>query len=348
MGENRVRQTPQESTYEHRDAVVNPLLHEEVENDIGPVYESVEEDEPDSKRTNYEAVEYAVDPSKIDGRSGNFLFTVGSPSSGKSTLQSYMVYRLWSHSDISFDYANAEGNYDHDVILNGWVQNFANGYLPKRNPQGIVQEFNVQYGQTGRPTLAFNFIEISGEDIRSIVPTVDGNEPQIHPLLDQYLRLGGTRKRFLFISDASNNRDGATGQTKALEEDVLFDHLIRHLLSDVGLRLKRLEVLFVATKWDVVSSEYQSERAYFKANFPQTLATVNNSRRIRAAYMPFSVGDVYHTANGGEQIPRVRSLDRRYVDILINWIFHSFTQRPLKGFPKVKATLWDKVRDWFR
>ncbi len=293
-------------------------------------------------------MEYQVDPGKIDGRSGNFLFTVGSPSSGKSTLQSYLVYRLWSHSDVSFDYSNTDGNNDHDVILNGWVQNFANGYLPKRNPQGILQEFNVQYGQPGRPTLAFNFIEISGEDIRSIVPTVEGNEPQLHPLLEQYLRLGGTRKRFLFISDASNNRAGAAGETKALEEDVLFDHLIRYLLSDVGVKLKKLEILFVATKWDVVSNEYPSERAYFNQNFPQTQSRVKNSRRIKAAYMPFSVGEVYHKAVGDEQIPMVRSLDKRYVDILIHWIFRSFTQRPLKGFPKTKATIWDKVRDWFR
>ena len=318
------------------------------ENEIGPVYETVVTDETDTRRTNYEAVEYEVDPSKIDGRSGNFLFTVGSPSSGKSTLQSYLVYRLWSHANVSFDYSNADGNNHHDVILNGWVQNFANGYLPKRNPQGILQEFNVRYGQSGRPTVAFNFIEISGEDIKSIVPTVNGNEPQLHPLLEQYLRLGGTRKRFLFISDASNNRAGSMGETKALEEDVLFDHLIRYLVSDIGVKLKRLEILFVATKWDVVSHEYQSERAYFDANFPQTQSRVRNSRKIRAAYMPFSVGEVYHTADGDEQIPMVRSLNKRYVDILINWIFHSFTQRPLKGFPKIKATIWDKVRDKFR
>ena len=346
MNENSLREKIEEPIYERQEESDNPIGP--ATKDIGPLYETEGSDDRDDKRTNYEAVEYQVDPGKIDGRSGNFLFTVGSPSSGKSTLQSYLVYRLWSHSNVSFDYSNTDGNNDHDVILNGWVQNFANGYLPKRNPQGILQEFNVQYGQPSRPTLAFNFIEISGEDIRSIVPTVAGNEPQLHPLLEQYLRLGGTRKRFLFISDASNNRAGAAGETKALEEDVLFDHLIRYLLSDVGVKLKKLEILFVATKWDVVSNEYPSERAYFDQNFPQTQSRVKNSRRIKAAYMPFSVGEVYHKAVGDEQIPMVRSLDKRYVDILIHWIFRSFTQRPLKGFPKTKATIWDKVRDWFR
>lgn len=331
-----------ERQVEQRNGSASPLAAESA--DIEPVYESVAEDEIESKRTNYEAVEYQVDPGKIEGRSGNFLFTVGNPSSGKSTLQSYLIYRLWSHANVSFDYANPEGNNDHDVILNGWVQNFANGYLPKRTPQGILQEFSIQYGQSGRPTIAFNFVEISGEDIRSIVPTVEGNEPQLHPLLEQYLRLGRSRKRFLFISDASINRAGS----KALEEDVLFDHLIRYLLSNAGVNLKRLEILFVATKWDVVSNEYPSERAYFNANFPQTQSTIENSRRIKAAYVPFSVGEVYHAAQAGEQIPMVRSLDRRYVDILISWIFHSFTQRHLRGFPKVKASIWDKVRDWFR
>ncbi len=346
MDETRLR-APQDDRRDDSQNGADSLIEPEPD-DIGPVYVTVGQDATDSTRTNYESVEYAVEPGNIDARSGNFLFTVGNPSSGKSTLQSYLVYRLWSHANLSFDYASTDGNNEHDVILNGWVQNFANGYLPKRNPQGILQEFNVQYGQPNRPTCAFNFVEISGEDIKSIVPTVEGNKPQLHPLLEQYLRLGGTRKRFLFISDASSNRAGATDDTKALEEDVLFNHLIRYLLSDIGVRLKRLEILFVATKWDVVRNEYPSERAYFNANFPQTQSTVTSSRRIKAAYMPFSVGEVYHTPAGDEQIPKVRSLDKRYVDILISWIFHSFTQRPLKGFPKAKASTWDKVRDWFR
>ena len=340
MTEQRAPQMPEEPAFAQEERSET--------DDIGPVAEPLAEDDVHSIRTNYEALDYRVDPGRVNDRSGNFIFTVGNPSSGKSTLQSYLVYRLWSHANVAFDYAKIDGDNDHDVVLNGWVQNFANGYLPKRNVQGVLQEFNVQYGQPGRAQLGLNMVEISGEDIKSIVPTVEGNEPQLHPILEQYLRLGGTRKRFLFVSDASINRSGDAVNNKALEEDVLFDHLIRYLLSDAGLRLKRLEILFVATKWDTVSTEYRSERAYFNANFPQTQSTVRNSRRIRAAYMPFSVGEVSYTTDGDEQIPTVKSLDKRYVDLLISWIFHSFTRRPLRGFPKAKATHWDRIRDWFR
>ena len=244
---------------------------------LGPISEPIA---TVNKRTDYETLNYGVDPERIDGRTGNFLFTVGNPSSGKSTLQSYLIYRLWSHPKVTFDYANAYGENEHDVILNAWVQNFANGYLPKRTLQGLIQEFNVSYGQPRKPSVAFNFVEISGEDIRSIVPTAEGNVPQLHPCLEQYLRLPKARKRFLFVSDASSNRISSSANGRALEEDVLFDHLIRYLLSGSGANLKHLDVLFAATKWDVVKSEYRSEREYFDTNFPQTQSTLKHSRAM--------------------------------------------------------------------
>jgi hypothetical protein len=64
--------------------------------------------------------------------------------------------------------------------------------------------------------------------------------------------------------------------------------------------------------------------------------------------MPFSVGEVVlEKRETGESVARLKSIEKRYVEILINWIYHSFTQRELKGYPKVTVGFWDRIRDYF-
>ena len=231
--------------------------------------------EPAANRIDMNEFDNVVDGSGIEGKTGNFLFTVGSVASGKSTLQNFLVHRLHVDENIHFDRTSSDGNTASEAYLNAWVQNIAAGYLPERTHKGVLREFNVRFGQRGKPNLDFSFIEIAGEDIRSIVPTAEHKQPRLHEHLERYLRQGGVNKRFLFVSDASRNRLGKG----RFEEDVLFDTLIRYLLSDTGVGLRSLNLLFIAAKWDVVQSEYKSDRQYFQTNFPQTRSTIKASPR---------------------------------------------------------------------
>jgi len=300
--------------------------------------------EPGPHRIDMNGFDNVVDGAGIEGKTGNFVFTVGSVASGKSTLQNFLVHRLHVDENISFDRSSADGKTASEAYLNAWVQNLAAGYLPERTHKGVLREFNVRFGQRARPNVDFSFIEIAGEDIRSIVPTADQKQPRLHEHLERYLRQAGVNKRFIFISDTSRNRVGRG----RFEEDVLFDTLIRYLLSASGIGLKSLNILFIAAKWDVVQNEYTSDRQYFRTNFPQTRSTIQASPRIRAMYMPFSVGQVaLERRETGESVARLKSMETKYVEILINWIYHSFTQRELKGYPKVTVNLWDRIKNQF-
>jgi hypothetical protein len=300
--------------------------------------------EPGPSRIDMTRFENVVDGSTIEGRTGNFLFTVGSVASGKSTLQNFLIHRLHVDENIHFDRTSRDGKTASEAYLNAWVHNIAAGYLPERTQKGVLREFNVRFGQRGRPSLDFSFIEIAGEDIRSIVPTALATQPKLNDHLERYLRQPGVNKRFLFISDASRNRLGRG----TFEEDVLFDTLIRYLLSDNGIGLRNLNILFIAAKWDVVQNEYKSDRQYFRTNFPQTRSTVLSSPRIKAQYLPFSVGEVVlEKRESGESVARLKSIEKRYVEFLISWIYSSFTQRQLKGYPKVKFGLWGRIKNFF-
>ena len=202
----------------------------------------------------------------------------------------------------------------------------------------------MRFGQRGRPNLDFSFIEIAGEDIRSIVPTAEQKQPRLNEHLERYLRQGGVNKRFLFISDASRNRLGKG----RFEEDVLFDTLIRYLLSDTGVGLRSLNILFIAAKWDVVQNEYKSDRQYFQTNFPQTRSTILSSPKIKAIVYAVQRRRRRPGKARERRVGRATEVDREALRrVLISWIYHSFTQRQLKGYPSVNLSLWGRIKNYF-
>jgi energy-coupling factor transporter ATP-binding protein EcfA2 len=298
----------------------------------------------ESERVEGQSRRYAVEDSSIAAKAGSYLITVGNPSAGKSTLQNALVYRLWSDQRINFEYSSLDDDHEHDAILNSWVTSFASGELPRRSEQGILQEYNIRFGQASKQPLTLNFLEISGEDIKSIVPKVGASQPpRLNPQLERYLRNEQINKRFLFLSDASLNRK--TNEDSGMyREDMLFNTLIQHLLSDKAIGLKRINVLFVATKWDMVQAEYSSIVEYFNKNFPQTRALVSSTDRIIAQYIPFSIGEIQVDTSGN---PKVMSLQSRYIDLVIQWIYSSYIGTDLKGYPRMKLNLWDKVKSFF-
>lgn len=292
-------------------------------------------------------MDFAVRTDVHQGRQGNFLFTVGNPGSGKSTLQNFLVYALHRDPTLDLEYADAEEQARHDANLNTWIQNFARGILPKRTAQGQLQEFRIAFSRKGRPKLDFGFIEISGEDIRSILPDSDGTQPHLHPKLEQYLRLARANRRFIFVSDATENRRDGGG--RVLEEDFLFTTLIRYLLSEQGMNLRKLNILFMASKWDAVATQYRSAQQYFNTHFTQTRALVDGSSRITASYIPFSVGTIRTEKDAnGDTVARVESTEAKYIQYVVSWIYYNFKNVHLgPPHPRVTRTLWAKIKDWF-
>jgi hypothetical protein len=298
--------------------------------------------------------DYNVGDDDIDSKSGNYLFTIGNTSSGKSTLQNLLIYRLWSKEDIIFEYANKDGDHRHDKLLDDWVTNLRQGNFPLRTKQGILQEFSITISQAKKKKLELNFLEMSGEDIKSIVPTLDkSKKPKINEQLVAYLTTKKTKinKRFIFVSDAEENKKKRSSpNTDTINEDMLFNHFLRYLLGKDGLAMKKIKVLFVAAKWDLLKGEYSTAQEYFRKNFPQTRGILKYNR-ADAVYIPFSVG-VTETKeveeNGKKSFKKlIRSLESKYVDSLIQWIYSSFTNNTLKGMPKISLSLLDKIRSFF-
>ncbi len=291
--------------------------------------------------------EYQVKDEDFHKKEGNYVFTVGNVSSGKSTLQNLLVYRLWSREDIGFEYGRNNGDHRHNALLNEWVDSFRQGILPGRTKKGTIQEFNISIHQKRKKELDLNFIEISGEDIKSIVPSVDSEKkPSVHRHLDKYLSADNAiNKRFIFVSNGEEHKKGRRVNAN-ISEDILFDSFLRYLLSENQKGLQDINILFVISKWDIVREEYSNNyQKYIKHNFPQTLSILNGNR-VKVMYLPFSVGKIEEQlvdSKNNLHENRIVSLDKVYVDRLIQWLYNTFTGETLKGFPPLKPNTWYRI-----
>jgi energy-coupling factor transporter ATP-binding protein EcfA2 len=276
----------------------------------------------------------------IANNKGNFLVTVGNPGSGKSSLQNYLIWRLWYDEQLYFEYGSEYDTPKHDANLNAWVQDFADGFLPARTTTGLLQKYTISFGQKSRPNLALSFLEVSGEDIVPIVPSQNSDgTPALESQLTELLA-SECNFRFLFVADSGPQ----VPSRSRVNEDVLFSTLLKHLIDPNGIGKRKIRVLFVASKWDLGTIEFRSEREFFMKRFPQTRAVVSSTERITASYVPFSVGKVEIDKSNR---PRISRPSKTSGAMVLNWIYYSFTGRELAGFPRVKTTLLDRVKYFF-
>jgi len=289
--------------------------------------------------------DFVVSQEDIASKRGNYVFTVGNVSSGKSCLQNMIVHRLMKRSDIDLGYANKDGDHVHDSILNDWITRIDRGELPVRTRQNRLQEFSFKFTPEKKKSLKINFIELSGEDIKSIIPSsTKGDSPSLNENLTLYLKSNASsiKKRFIFVADATREFPDHE-LSDDLSEDILFNTLIKHLLSkQIGLH--KIQVLFLVSKWDTVKSQYKNARQFVRKNFPQT-TRVLRSDRCNVTYGPYSVGDV--TIDKITQEPKITRLDSIYTDMVLQWIYQTYTGKVLPNTRKVKRTLIDRFKGLF-
>lgn len=290
---------------------------------------------------------YQVNRTEIKSKKGNYIFTVGNVTSGKSCIQSMLVHRLMNRRDISLSFSNKKGEDIHDYLLNEVIRKIDNGDLPDRTAQGKIQEFNIRFVPENLKPLEFNFLEISGEDIKTIIPSGErNNKPSLNENLTLYLRTPKVKKSFIFVADATRTKLNHELKDNP-SEDVLFNMLISHFLSK-AIGLKNIHILFLVSKWDKVESEYVSVRQYINDHFPQTMALLNSqSNYFQVTYAPYSLGDVVVEKRNGRLKPTLIRIEPSYTDTVLRWLYKTHTGKILPPENHKKKTFFDYFRELF-
>ena len=285
----------------------------------------------DPSRINFDA-----DPGKPKRLRGNYLLTLGAPASGKSTLQHFLISELQRDTKVQLGLsATATDQPDHNRLISAILSDNAHDLLPARNLRGKFQEFMFSICPQYGIEVPLRLLEFSGEDLNSF--RAESNlEETLPDQIANRLKAPKNRLALIFVSDADA---AANSEFNRADEDFFFDAVFDYL--DTHRKRKRLDVLFLVAKWDLIDDKFDHVEDYLKKVLPNTLARVRNSRgRIRAKFMHHSIGDV---VKEDTQLvtPTYRLVDRRTEDtrMVLSWIYWTFSGGSfLANFPAVDET----------
>lgn len=135
-----------------------------------------------------------LNPEEIANKSGNYLFSFGSPGSGKTVFQWHLLRHLIEYGDFTTTPSvpeTASGlDWDGRRLLNEWKTQWLEGRLPESTgaKESDIRELKLDVRpMAGQKTpLEFSFLEMSGELLRMVDPS-QAQTPRLADVLHAYL-----------------------------------------------------------------------------------------------------------------------------------------------------------------
>lgn len=276
--------------------------------------------------------QYQIEDSDISKKSGNYVLTFGRTNSGKSTIQQHIISWLYEKSEHGLNLNPVDGHFEPVVFLQEWIEKLRNGELPDRTPRSKQTEFNITITPKNNrlPILNFGFFEISGEQMKAVVPKEGkGYKPSLPKPIHKFLSNKRIMFSFLFVSDARLYKEQGSSYSKSLpREDILFCDFLNYIENNFGKKFSKTPILFVISKWDEVEHIYNDSETYMEKNLNQTF---NRLREIKSKRV--MVNDIKHS------IGKIEELDGKAIikgnnnfdstKLITEWIYESFTNKSL-------------------
>jgi len=291
------------------------------------------------------------------GNPANYIFAVGKPNSGKTTLQGHLLRYLFTggHHNAEPDPAYMRDKDYFQKVRIEWDHAWRNGLFPERTVAGRPADFRyivTPLLKKSRKPLPFGFLEISGEDFNELVKPSD-RPPQLLPSIHSFLENPHCNLTFLFVC-RGNHPTGLDG------DDLLFSQFLDYLSMRFDRPFKQTcSAALVFADPDACQRRLQQRRAqaqtggpldvegFISAFTPQT-ATRLHTWKQRASTFPFSVGAVRREpGQRGEEI--VRSIiepDFHDARLLYEWLYQQFTGQSLGPGPVARSL--EGLKEWLR
>lgn len=293
-----------------------------------------------------------IHEANLASKKGNFILSFGFPGSGKTTLHSFLLRYLMEGGPYKTEPLRPgqaeEIDNDANRMITEWSREWRQGRFPESTPIGENEirelSFEVQPMRGVRTPLEFSILEMSGEMMRTVIPSKQQN-PHLSRVLHD---LASNRSLNLVILLLVN--------PGVHENDILFTNFMRYLDANLlGEDIRQ------RAKLGIVISDPDKALAYLKEHRPEfahhselrgelveefVAAFAKQTYRIylewpnpKARMMTrFYIGEVEER----DGVPRLVSPDYQSAAKLFDWIYLMFTGR------KPGPTRWQKLWSWIR
>lgn len=268
---------------------------------------------------------YSIENSDFSTRSGSYLFTIGNTGSGKTTLHQYIL--KWLKDNTTLERCSVDNHYAPVATIDDFISLANRGLFCARTIVGAPMELKVKIHPIKSPPLELGFFEISGEDIKGVIPS-HSKSPDLPEKLEEALGNRNIRYAFLFVSDADEAR----------KEDFNEDRLFASFLDYTSQRydhLRRVPLLFVVSKWYGRNvSDFKSPHEYVKNKLPGTYRRLMLMKKqgINHAIVSHYIGTHKETTYDDGRVVRVVSeQNMNSSETIVKWVYKNFKNRNMDG-----------------
>lgn len=271
---------------------------------------------------------------------GNFLLSFGFQASGKTVFQSHLIRYLRRHPDFFDKMTTGDLNDAAHRQMATWMANWEQDALPIRTKmteeQVVELNFTIGYGKRLSNRLHLTMLELSGEDLKTIVPGADPVR-MFRPVHDY---LSNTSIKFILalIVDPEHNEDihGAYG---VAANDIMFSTLLDYLETNFENISNRLSIIMLLSKPHLALEAMRNDKE-LSSKFPELTTKAEMDANLLHAYFLRFAGTTYRKVSAWKGKNAVVKLDigevvdgylqhPRFDDIgrIYEWIHRTFTGR---------------------
>lgn len=285
----------------------------------------------------------------IASRRGRYVFTVGRPGSGKSTMQSHLTRYLYQSGDYIPRPVQAGDQEDQQravskAVLDEWQRQWMANQFPDRTVSKHPSEFRFYMTPEKRRNkpIDFGYFEVAGEVYKRLLYSPD-RAPNLPESLHKFLANQKCEFLFLFVCIGYEIE----------EDDLLFTSFLDYLYDKFGERYMRdshigivisdpqsaIELLKLRRQESGQSGKLD-KYAFIEEFLPTTTARLkgwNNDFGLAQ----FDVGGI---ALDDDEIPYIE--EPSFVDarLLFNWIYKCF----MNVDPEPGETIGTRISRWLQ
>jgi hypothetical protein len=276
----------------------------------------------------------------ISDRRGNYLLSVGLPSSGKTVLQSFTTYSMsvFGRLNITLDNKEIDGkvNYEAQRLQTLWLEEWKKGNFPAGTPlaESEIRELrlDIENLENKKQKFNFSFLEISGESFKEVVPT-DVSDPKLFERINNFITNKKIKMNIAFVLKTDETPGEPTN-------DALFTNFVTFLKINLPANFEKKiglilvipnpKAVFGEENWKRMRSPKSSDRKFYAKlvkryiyeNFPATYIAYDRWNTKKRAITVFHIGD--------EEQGRLKNADHSDAQSFIKLNFRLFTDKVLE------------------